>query len=210
MPTLKTDIIDPIIWQWVQEFLFNPQKLREAWNLHEQQQLNELKPLVNMIETNEARLGELEVEKRRLIKAYSAGALTLDDIAEEKTLIEKQIGDLTQAVAELKEDLQPRVPNTEEIETIELYALKIREGANLASNDPTEQREIYRLLQMEVTLTYKEGEDEKGQHWADFRCILGQERLSTNYITNHHNGIAPASARAAALESPAKQQVNAV
>ena len=120
----------------------------------------------------------------------TAGALTLEDIAEEKTRIEKLIGDLTQAINELQADLQPRIPNEEEIETIERYAQQIREGADLASNDPAEQRKIYKTLQMEITLTYEpaEGEGEAGQHWAEFRCILGQDRLSTAFTTNRQSG----------------------
>ncbi|MBP8056835.1 MAG: recombinase family protein [Chloroflexi bacterium] len=193
MPTLRTDAIEPIIWQWVQAFLLNPTRLYEAWKQHEQQRLNELQPLVSMIKSNEARLAELQLEKQRLIKAYTAGTLTLDDIAVEKTRVEKQIADLTQANAELQADLQPRIPNAKEIETIEKYAQQIRQGADLTSNDPAEQREIYRLLHMEVTLTYEPAkeEGEEGQYWADLRCILGQERLSTTYTINHQNGTAP-------------------
>ncbi len=211
MPTLRTDAIDPIIWQWVREILLKPQRLHEAWERHEQQQLNDLQPLVNMIETNKTKLAELHVEKQRLIKAYTAGALTLDDMAEEKMRIENQIADLTKAIAELQTDLQPRIPNAEEIETIERFAEETREGADLASNDPADQRELYQLLQMEITLTYEPSEEdgEEGQHWADFRCILGQDRLSTTYTTNHHSGTEPASAMAAEIGCFAIQRVNA-
>ena len=202
MPTLKTAVIDPIIWQWVKEILLNPQRLYESWKRHEQQRLSELQPLVNMIDTNKSRLAELQDEKRRLIKANTAGALTLDDMAEQKARIEKQIANLTQAVAELQADLQPRIPSASEIETIERYAQKIREGADLASEDPAQQREIYRLLQMEVILSYEESdnEGEKGQHWAEFRCILGQERLSTTYTTSHHSGTGQSSATVVVVE----------
>ena len=199
--TSKTQDIDPIIWQWVQEILLNPTRLHEAWKLHEQQQLNELKPLLNMIETNKAKLSELLEEKRRLIKAYTAGTLTLDDLGEEKTRIEKQIADLTQAIAELQADIQPRTPTVKEFETIESYAQEIREGANLTSDDPAEQRKIYNTLQMEITLTYesKEGKSEEEQHWAEFRCILGRDRLSTTYTTHRRSETAPTNPTAAAI-----------
>ncbi len=200
MPSLRTDVIDPIIWQWVKEILLNPQKLHEAWKLHEQQQLNELQPLVNMIETNKHKLEELQAEKKRLIKAYTAGALTLDEISEEKTRIDKQIGNIEQAIDELQADVQPRIPDEHEIETIERYAQQIREGADLASTDPADQRKIYKMIQMEINLTYEPAarEGEAGQHWAEFRCILGQDRLPTAFNTNHQSGIGSASATAGA------------
>ena len=70
----------------------------------------------------------------------------------------------------------------------------------MTSDDPAEQREIYRLLHMEVTLTYEpaKGEGEEGQYWADLRCILGQERLSTAYTINHQSGTVPGIPTAAA------------
>jgi predicted nucleic acid-binding Zn-ribbon protein len=131
-----------------------------------------------MIEANEAHLVELEEEKQRLVKAYAAGALTLDDIAGEKTRIEKRIGNLTQAIEELRADMDHQVPTAQDLETIEEYAGLLHEGADLAINEPEEQQTIYRLLQMEARLTHDDG-----QHWADVRCILGETHLSTEYIT---------------------------
>jgi len=63
---------------------------------------------------------------------------------------------LTQAINELQADLQPRIPNEEEIETIERYAQQIRERADLASNDPAEQGKIYQTLQMQTPLNYEQ------------------------------------------------------
>lgn len=194
MPTLKTIKIDTLIWQWVQEILLNPGRLHKAWEQHEQQRLDELQPLVKMIEINTHKLTELHKEKKRLVKAYTSGVFSLDDVDEEKIRIESEIANLTQAIAELKADIQPRMPNAKDIETIERYARQIQEGVDLASADPTVQREIYNLLQMEITLNYvsEEGEAGKdGHHWADFYCILGKESLSTSFTTSHQSETAP-------------------
>ena len=182
MPSLRIDAIDPIIWEWVKEILLNPQRLLEAWKLHEKRQLDELQPLVNMIETNKNKLENLKIEKKRLIKAYTAGALTLDDIAEEKMRIKKQIMDLNLANEELRADMQPRIINPEEIETLEAYAQNIREGADWTSNDPAEQREIYRRLQMEISLSYEATDETNNEvcHWAELHCVLGEDLFVNN------------------------------
>ena len=137
-----------------------------------------LKPIMRMIETNKARIIELKEDRERLITAYAAGVLSLDEIAHQKEIIEKQISDLNGAVVDLEGELKPRLLDREDIETLETYAVKIRGGADLTDPDPQAQREIYRLLDMQVILG-----SSGGQKRADIRCILGEDPFPTNNNT---------------------------
>lgn len=182
LPQIRIERVDGAVWKWVLDTLLTPGKLRKAWHDYQEQQQEELRPLLGMLESNETRLVSLEEEKGRLIKAYTAGALTLDEIAGEKSRIDKQIADVTAAIAELRADLAPQVPSPELLDTLERYAERIGKGADLAAKRPEEQQEFYRLLQMNVRLTYEEVDGRWG-HWAEIRCILGTRRLSTESIT---------------------------
>lgn len=179
-PTYRTNVVDDAIWNWVKNVLLNPDVLRAQWERHRDQRTEELQPLISMVEANEAHLAALEQEKQRLIRAYTAGTLTLDEIATEKTRLDKEIGDVSQAIQELRADLEPRWPTEEEIETIERYAQHLQTGAALTDNDPEEQNKLYRLLQMEVTLTA----ESKDRRYVDLSCILGEARLSTVSYTS--------------------------
>lgn len=191
MPTTRIEKLDAIVWSWVKDVVLSPPRLREQWENHTQQRLEQLRPLMSTIETNKARLAQVEEEKRRLVKAYAAGALTLDDITEEKTRVEKLINELGKGIAALEADLEPRMPRPEEMETIEQYAGRIRQGATLSDDDPQEQQELFRLLQMKGTLSH-----DGAIYWLDLSCILGERRLSTVNTTAHRNETGSANARA--------------
>ena len=73
------------------------------------------------------------------MEAYSSGVLSLDEFAEQKTRLEKQLKDLLQANAELKLELEPKLLRQEDMEDLESYARQIREGTNLAEAKPETQ-----------------------------------------------------------------------
>ena len=51
-----------------------------------------------MLESNRAKLVKLEVEKGRLIDAYKAEVLSLDELANQKVDLDRQIDELTCAI----------------------------------------------------------------------------------------------------------------
>ena len=132
-----------------------------------------------MLKSSQEKLGELQDEKERLIKAYTSGVLGLDEIASQKTDLDKRINDLTQAIQELTVELKPKLLSKEEIQTIEDLAAQVWQGADLTDEDTETQREIFRLLQMEVTLSVEDGEQ-----WADVSCILGQKHVPVAFKGN--------------------------
>ena len=71
------------------------------------------------------------------------------------------------------------------MEKIEEYAGRLQLGAELSDDDSEEQQAIYRLLQMEATLSH-----DGDQHWVDLVCFLGETHLSTIYTNVGCNGFA--------------------
>ena len=100
-------------------------------------------------------------------------------LASQKTDLDKRINDLTQAIQELTVELKPKLLSKEEIQTIEDLAAQVWQGADLTDEDTETQREIFRLLQMEVTLSVEDGEQ-----WADVSCILGQKHVPVAFKGN--------------------------
>jgi hypothetical protein len=126
-----------------------------------------------MIEANEAKLAKVKDEKERLIKAYAEGVLTLDDIAQTKVELDKEITILTEAIAALKVELNPKILSAQDIESIKEWTNRIQIGADvLLKSHPEKVRKILDLLQTHVTL-----ESKSDRNWAIVNCILGEKAL---------------------------------
>lgn len=174
LPPATAQEIDATIWNWVSDAMTLPDKLRKEWEKHRQQTLDELQPLAGLLDVNEKKIEALQAEKERLVRAYAQGALTLDDIAAQKTDIERTIEEYRRASEGLRADLSQRMPSEAEFEKIEEFVEELGLGVEEAAEVPELRHELYRRLQMKAVVTY-----ENGEHWVDFSCILGKARLST-------------------------------
>lgn len=195
-PYFRTDETEAAIWRWVKGVLLSPEALRLALDTFQSEQEAALRPLYRMIESTEARRRELVDKRERLIAGYAAGVLSLDDLATQKTDTEREIAQIDQALGQLRAELAPRLLSDSELMTIEATAASIRRGGDVADTNPALQREIYRLLNMRITLDQSEGE-----RVADLQCLLGVARVSasggTGSCRGRSSGRAPPGARCA-------------
>lgn len=97
----------------------------------------------------------------------------------QKNDVDKQISDTERAISELQADVKSDL-SREDVEAIEKYAAQIKAGAALADDDLEFQREIYDLLDMEIT--FDEIDDVQ---LAEIRCVLGQTLLSPRGGTDY-------------------------
>ena len=185
LPQFRVDDVDSAVWEWIRSILLNPEELRRALEGYRARQADSNSPLESMFEANQAKLDELENEKDRLIKAYSAGVLSLDEIAKQKTDLDKQIATLTGAIASLHAELKEKTFTAEEMETIESLAAQYREEVELADSDPRAKRDILQLLSVEVVLSVKDG-----KKWADVSCKLGEKSYAVNSNSSGSYGFA--------------------
>jgi site-specific DNA recombinase len=174
---VKVEVVNNAVWGWIRSIMLSPEHLQESLDDYRRQQLAEQNPLTSMIEANEAKLTAVKGEKERLIKAYTQGVLTLDDIAAQKTALDKQAADLTQAIASFKAELGPKLLSPEDITSIQEWAKTVGEGAAvIAETDPGALQKLLRLLNVQVTLYF---EDEGGRHRAlkqiKITCVLGTQ-----------------------------------
>ena len=140
---------------------------------YQNQQRDRIQPQLAMLESSQARLGELEGQKERLIAAYTADVLSLDELSTQKAALDKQIADLGQAVTALRAEAEPMLLSTEYMETIEAMAAEVRAGATLADDDRQAQRAIFQLLDVHVTLDHV-----NKKRWVNVTCTLGQRRCA--------------------------------
>lgn len=178
-PMYRAELVEAAVWVWIKSLLLEPDALRRGLENYQQQQLDRVQPQLAMLESTQARLGEVEGRKERLIGAYTTGVLSLDELATQKAALDKEIADLTATIASLKTESETHLLSAEHIKSIEAIAAEIRAGADQADNDPAAQREIFRLLNVHITLSY-DGE----QRWADTSCLFDSGRVAADYITD--------------------------
>ena len=179
-PPYKVEQVDAAVWGWIKSLLLEPDVLRKSLEDYQQQQRDRIQPQLAMMESSQARIGGLEAQKTRLIAAYSAGVLELDELATQKTALDKEIGELTQAVSALRAEAEPQLLSAERIDAIETIAAQIRAGASAADGDKQAQRAIFQLLDVHVVLSY-DGQ----KRWADATCTLGNARYAVEYNSRY-------------------------
>jgi hypothetical protein len=87
--------------------------------------------------------------------------------------LDKEIGEFTQAVLVLRAETQALTLNAEHIETIEAIAAEVRARVDRIEDNQQEQRAIFQLLDVHVTLSY-----DNNERWADVTCVLGTIRCA--------------------------------
>lgn len=178
MPYFRVDAVDAVIWEWVKGVLLEPTRLTERLSHYQDAQRAALRPFYRMLESSERELASLTSERERLIEAYTKGVLSLDDIAKRKDKLDRQLEDTGQAMERLRADLVQKAPSAQTMETLERLAQHVREGAGLADADAEKQRQVYRLIQLQVTL-----DEVDGHQVAQVECMLGQLQLSASSET---------------------------
>ncbi len=162
----------------VKGVLLEPTRLTERLSHYQDAQRAALRPFYRMLESSERELASLTSERERLIEAYTKGVLSLDDIAKRKDKLDRQLEDTGQAMERLRADLVQKAPSAQTMETLERLAQHVREGAGLADADAEKQRQVYRLIQLQVTL-----DEVDGHQVAQVECMLGQLQLSASSET---------------------------
>lgn len=175
--------VETAAWRWVKGILLEPERLAQAFADYQESTQETHAPTLRMIDANEGRAARLEQERERLKAAYRGGVIELEEFAQDRAAMDKEIANLRQAVQQLREELRPQMLTQEDIATIEEFAAVIREGADLTDGDPELQRKIYQKLNMQVSLL-----EQAGEKWADLVCILGHTRSVANYETSSYTG----------------------
>lgn len=170
------DDVERVVWEYVKAVYNQPDVLHEALDNYRARQSEVQSPVLQMIETTQAALEATEQEKARLLRAYTSGVLSLDDIATAKLELDKRAADLARAVEELRTELQgtPVAIGPEVLDAIEQDAAAMREGLLLADNDPQAQRRIFEQVNLQGRLFSADG-----KQWIEVNSVLGGGILST-------------------------------
>lgn len=168
--SVSADALEDAVWVWIGRMLSSPEQLNKAIAQTVQERKESVKPKLKSIENAEKRMAGLHAQKSRLVTAYTSGVLSLDEIADQKAILDKNIDALSKTINSLRVEVENagafrRFEKGMDLDLVDIY-LEIFE----ASESREDQREIYEKFEVKVTL-YGEGR----QHWCDVSCTLGEK-----------------------------------
>jgi hypothetical protein len=148
---LPAERLEAQVWDAIYDLLSDPQRLRTAAQRHitaatkaEPQQRTQRASIAR-------RLDELDLEETGVIRTHARGHIndqqlttTLDEITDERASLKGHLGQL---------DLWEQRSRASTAQLEALHQLANDAKTNLADATPTEQRRIYELLQLTITLT---------------------------------------------------------
>jgi site-specific DNA recombinase len=93
--------VEPLVWNWLYETL-TPQAIQEGIEAHQQATVRELETLDQRIGALENRRRELDREAEKMIAAYKAGILSLDELGKDKGLVDAERRSIEEEYARLE------------------------------------------------------------------------------------------------------------
>jgi site-specific DNA recombinase len=158
LPYFRQGFVEAVAWEFVKGLLLNPERLKTAFNQYVQQERVDNEPLLDLLKANEKRIESARGERQRLIEAYAAGVLSLDDIAQHKATLDAELKTLEGANGELAGEIAQRLPDVQLLDKLEGYAKVIRGRIGDIETNDNAKRELYKMLKLQVTLRIVEGE----------------------------------------------------
>ena len=131
--SIRGDQVEPLVWQELSDLLQNPLQLEEAWQkIYAQQQVTP-----TQLSLWQQRQTLLQKQRQRLLDAYQADALSLDELIERQNPIDVELQELEKTLAEAT----PTHPQRLDLDTFTHHIQRA-----LKSADFEFQQEVIRLL----------------------------------------------------------------
>jgi len=159
--TVRADVIEPLVWQALTALLREPEQIRAAW-----EELQTPTSTADQASRWEQRRAALQKQRQRLIDAYQAELISLEELVERQNPLELELRELAQ-------HLRAAVPRPPEQLSLEAFTQQIERA--LTACDLETQQEVLRLLIERIVVT---DETITIEHVVP---LTGQSRLDSAY-----------------------------
>jgi site-specific DNA recombinase len=130
--SLRGDVVEPLIWQALADLLRDPQRIQDAWQALQAEQVSP-----GEVQRWQQRQTLLRKQRQRLLDAYQAGALSLEELIERQNPLDVELRELKQRLAE--------APSQQPLQlSLETFTQRIEQA--LAASDVETRQEVLRLL----------------------------------------------------------------
>ena len=128
--SLRSDRVEPLIWQALADLLREPQRIHDAWAAV-------MQPPAVVSERDARRQHLLQQQRQRLLDAYQAGLLQLDELTQRQNPLELELQELQKRLAHNPAPAPVQI-------SLEAFTERIQHA--LAASDDETKQEVLRLL----------------------------------------------------------------
>ena len=137
---LDGDIVEPLIWQAVAELLADPQLILDYY-LSRQDECDSAPPELKRVRTE---LAQIEKQDQRLLDAYQAEIIQLDELASRRQVLDQQRSILGARLSELEQLVQQQA--RQEALTSDITEFCDNINSMLQSPTPEQKQQVLRLV----------------------------------------------------------------
>lgn len=156
MPHFPANLVDAVVWGWVESRLLDPQQLEHGLSQYKQIQEVKSQLVRTRLSIVEDLLSENKTKLSRLLDAYLNGDFPRDMLDEQKHRIESAIETLAVEKSNLEADLHYKELSDEAISNIKQFAAQIANGFEIA--DFKTRLRIVELLDVQAIVDVEDGE----------------------------------------------------
>jgi len=136
---IRADALDDFVWQEVQRHLVNPELLRHAYHL-----VSDGDATRRQLDLANRRTAAAESEHKRLLDAYQAGIISLDELQSRSGPLRQRISQLTEEEAILAAEFAANKEKSLLLSNLEAFCRKVNGTINQLSF--TERQHLIRMV----------------------------------------------------------------
>lgn len=136
--SVRADVIDPLIWQSMANLLDNPQQIQEAWQSLQSEHTSQ-----GEYQRLQQRLTGLDKQRKRLLDAYQASLISLDELRQRQNPLDNQMQSIRANLTSFSQP-KPQLALSEFMEATQRA---------LSSCDFKTRQEVIRLLIERIVVT---------------------------------------------------------
>ncbi len=138
--SVRGDVVEPLIWQALTELLRDPQRIQDAWEALQAEQAATPSELHRW----QQRQTLLRKQRQRLLDAYQAGVISLEELIERQNPLDVELRELQKRLADAPQSPPLQV-------SLETFTQRVEQA--LVTSDVETQQEVLRLLIERIVVT---------------------------------------------------------
>jgi site-specific DNA recombinase len=175
MPTVHADLIERKIWVWLTEEL-EPAKLVEGIEIRRRDSTTKRARIQAEIDELSRQRARLELEYDKMIAAYKADVLSMDELRADKARSDADRQSIDAEVQRLDQRLRDAGPSDAELAELMAYATELHEEMAYLTDE--RKRRFLDAVELHIVI-----ERDAAGIWAHTTCTIASERLLLHSVT---------------------------
>jgi len=184
LPQFRIEQVDAVVWEWVTEFLTNPQLLEQGMADYQAEQGIINRQIYERIVIIDELLADHHGQLNRILDLYLEGNFPKELLVDKKSRLEETIKSLEKEKLDLTHFVEKKSLTPDQYQDIQEFSRIVLEGIDLVSCDFESKRQIIELLDIQVICMI----DDNRNKYVTLQCILGSNQYDISTKNHAHNG----------------------